>query len=117
VPDEREEIDFADANSANPEKKILSPDFKILETFINIANLRTFRRAVKTLNTTQPLVSMRIKQLDEHLRIRPRPLEHHDQASQPQRPGEQAGAPPTTYDTTWRKVVAIATKVAREWPR
>jgi Bacterial regulatory helix-turn-helix protein, lysR family len=114
VPDEREEIDFVDANSADPEKKSLSPDFKILETFVNIAN-RTFRRAVKTLNTTQPLVSMRIKQLEEHLRIRPQPLEHHDQASQPQRPGELAPAPDLRQ--TWRKVVATATKVAREWPR
>jgi hypothetical protein len=46
-----------------PIRRRISPEFKILETFVNLGNLRTFRRAVKTLNTTQPLVSMRIKPL------------------------------------------------------
>jgi DNA-binding transcriptional LysR family regulator len=62
--------DSANANSAVPGKKILSPDFKILETFVKVATLRGFRQAAKALKTTQPLVSTRIKQLEEYLRIR-----------------------------------------------
>lgn len=45
-------------------------DFKTLETFIWVANLRSFRRAAEKLNTTQPAVSMRIKQLEDFLGIR-----------------------------------------------
>src|SRR5258708_24807497 len=66
----KKKIDSADSNSAEPEKKILSPDFKVLETFAQVANLRSFRGAAKALKTTQPLVSTRIKQLEEYLGIR-----------------------------------------------
>lgn len=45
-------------------------DFKALETFVWVANLRSFRRAADRLNTTQPAVSMRIAQLEEFLAIR-----------------------------------------------
>lgn len=58
------------AATAKPEKKILSPDFKIVETFVKVANLRSFRQAAKALKTTQPLVSTRIKQLEEYFRVR-----------------------------------------------
>ena len=42
-------------------------DFKALETFIWVANLRSFRRAAEKLNTTQPAVSTRIAQLESFL--------------------------------------------------
>ena len=45
-------------------------DFKSLETFIWVANLRSFRRAAEKLNTSQPAVSMRIAQLEDFLGIR-----------------------------------------------
>lgn len=45
-------------------------DFKALETFIWVANLRSFRRTAEKLHTTQPAVSMRIAQLEESLGIR-----------------------------------------------
>lgn len=45
-------------------------DFKALETFVWVANLRSFRRAADKLNTTQPAVSMRIAQLEELLGVR-----------------------------------------------
>ena len=45
-------------------------DFKALETFIWVANLKSFRRAAERLNTTQPAVSMRIAQLEDFLGIR-----------------------------------------------
>jgi DNA-binding transcriptional LysR family regulator len=45
-------------------------DFKALETFFWVANLRSFRRAADKLNTTQPAVSTRIAQLEEILRTR-----------------------------------------------
>jgi DNA-binding transcriptional LysR family regulator len=45
-------------------------DFKTLETFIWVANLRSFRRAAEKLNTTQPAVSMRIAQLENFLGTR-----------------------------------------------
>jgi len=45
-------------------------DFKTLETFVWVANLRSFRRAAEKLNTTQPAVSMRIAQLEEDLGVR-----------------------------------------------
>ncbi len=45
-------------------------DFKALETFIWVANLKSFRRAADRLNTTQPAVSMRIAQLEETLGVR-----------------------------------------------
>ena len=44
-------------------------DFKSLETFVWVANLRSFRGAAKKLNTTQPAVSMRIAQLEEELGV------------------------------------------------
>jgi DNA-binding transcriptional LysR family regulator len=45
-------------------------DFKTLETFIWVANLRSFRRAAEKLNTTQPAVSTRIAQLESFLGLR-----------------------------------------------
>jgi DNA-binding transcriptional LysR family regulator len=45
-------------------------DFKALETFVWVANLRSFRRAAERLNTTQPAISMRIAQLEESLGTR-----------------------------------------------
>jgi DNA-binding transcriptional LysR family regulator len=51
-----------------PEVSVI--DFKTLETFIWVANLRSFRGAAEKLNTTQPAVSMRIAQLEELLRVR-----------------------------------------------
>ena len=45
-------------------------DFKTLETFMWVANLRSFRGAAEKLNTTQPAVSMRIAQLEEDLGVR-----------------------------------------------
>jgi DNA-binding transcriptional LysR family regulator len=45
-------------------------DFKALETFVWVANLRSFRRAADRLNTTQPAISMRIAQLEDFLGAR-----------------------------------------------
>ena len=45
-------------------------DFKSLETFIWVANLRSFRRAADRLHTTQPAISMRIAQLEDLLGAR-----------------------------------------------
>lgn len=45
-------------------------DFKALETFIWVANLKSFRRAADRLHTTQPAVSMRIAQLEQVLGTR-----------------------------------------------
>jgi DNA-binding transcriptional LysR family regulator len=45
-------------------------DFKTLETFVWVANLRSFRRAADRLNTTQPAISMRIAQLETFLGAR-----------------------------------------------
>jgi len=45
-------------------------DFKALETFVWVANLRSFRRAAERLNTTQPAISMRIAQLEGFLGAR-----------------------------------------------
>jgi DNA-binding transcriptional LysR family regulator len=45
-------------------------EFKTLETFLWVANLRSFRGAAEKLNTTQPAVSMRIAQLEETLGTR-----------------------------------------------
>jgi DNA-binding transcriptional LysR family regulator len=45
-------------------------DFKTLETFLWVANLRSFRGAAEKLNTTQPAVSMRIAQLEADLGVR-----------------------------------------------
>jgi DNA-binding transcriptional LysR family regulator len=45
-------------------------DFKSLETFLWVANLRSFRGAAEKLNTTQPAVSMRIAQLEDLLGVR-----------------------------------------------
>jgi len=44
-------------------------DFKTLETFVWVANLRSFRGAAEKLHTTQPAVSMRIAQLEDSLRV------------------------------------------------
>jgi DNA-binding transcriptional LysR family regulator len=45
-------------------------DFRTLETFVWVANLRSFRRAADKLHTTQPAVSMRIAQLESLLGVR-----------------------------------------------
>lgn len=45
-------------------------DFKSLETFVWVTNLRSFRGAADKLHTTQPAVSMRIAQLEDFLRVR-----------------------------------------------
>jgi DNA-binding transcriptional LysR family regulator len=45
-------------------------DFKALETFVWVANLRSFRRAAERLNATQPAISMRIAQLEDSLGTR-----------------------------------------------
>ena len=45
-------------------------DFKSIETFLWVANLRSFRGAAAKLNTTQPAVSMRIAQLEDLLGVR-----------------------------------------------
>lgn len=45
-------------------------EFKTLETFLWVANLRSFRGAAEKLNTTQPAISMRIAQLEEALGTR-----------------------------------------------
>lgn len=42
-------------------------DFRSLETFMWVANLRSFHGAARKLNTTQPAVSMRIAQLEKDL--------------------------------------------------
>ena len=44
-------------------------EFKTLETFVWVANLRSFRGAAEKLHTTQPAVSMRIAQLEETLKV------------------------------------------------
>ena len=44
-------------------------DFKTLETFMWVANLRSFRGAAEKLHTTQPAVSMRIAQLEDELSV------------------------------------------------
>src|SRR5215207_2810457 len=45
-------------------------DFRTIETFLRVANLRSFRGAAEKLNTTQPAVSMRIAQLEDLLGVR-----------------------------------------------
>jgi len=45
-------------------------DFRSLETFLWVANLRSFRGAAERLHTTQPAVSMRIAQLEDELGVR-----------------------------------------------
>jgi DNA-binding transcriptional LysR family regulator len=45
-------------------------DFKTLETFMWVANLRSFRGAAEKLHTTQPAISMRIAQLEDDLKVR-----------------------------------------------
>src|SRR5712664_1242952 len=45
-------------------------DFKTLETFMWVANLRSFRGAAEKLNTTQPAISLRIAQLEDLLGVR-----------------------------------------------
>jgi len=45
-------------------------DFRMLNTFTWVANLRSFRGAAEKLNTTQPAVSLRIAQLEDLLGVR-----------------------------------------------
>jgi DNA-binding transcriptional LysR family regulator len=45
-------------------------DFRSLETFLWVANLRSFRGAAERLHTTQPAVSLRIAQLEGDLGVR-----------------------------------------------
>lgn len=45
-------------------------EFKTLETFMWVANLRSFRGAAEKLHTTQPAISMRIAQLEDDLRVK-----------------------------------------------
>src|SRR5919201_2943052 len=45
-------------------------DFKSIETFLWVANLRSFRGAADKRHTTQPAVSMRISQLEDVLGVR-----------------------------------------------
>lgn len=45
-------------------------DFRSLETFVWVANLRSFRRAADQLNTTQPAISTRIARLEALLGTR-----------------------------------------------
>lgn len=62
-------------------------DFKTLETFKWVASLRSFRGAAEKLNTTQPAVSMRIKQLEDFLGVRL--LERDRRAVAPTSKGEE----------------------------
>lgn len=45
-------------------------DFKSIETFMCVADLRSFRGAAEKLNATQPAVSMRIAKLEDFLGVR-----------------------------------------------
>lgn len=45
-------------------------DFKTIETFMWVANLRSFRGAAEKLHTTQPAVSQRIAKLEDFLGVR-----------------------------------------------
>jgi len=45
-------------------------DFKTLETFVWVANLRSFRGAAEKLHATQPAISMRIAKLEDFLGVR-----------------------------------------------
>lgn len=45
-------------------------EFRTLETFLRVAQLKSFRGAAARLNTTQPAVSQRIAQLEEQLGVR-----------------------------------------------
>ncbi len=44
-------------------------DLKSLETFVWVARQQSFRAAAERLNTTQPAVSQRIVQLEDHLGV------------------------------------------------
>jgi DNA-binding transcriptional LysR family regulator len=57
-------------SSTGASKRIHSPDFRILEIFQAVANSASFHQAARKLETTQPLVSMRIRQLEELLGVR-----------------------------------------------
>ena len=46
------------------------PDFKTLETFFWVAQLRSFKAAAERLRTTQPAVSLRIASLEEELGVK-----------------------------------------------
>jgi DNA-binding transcriptional LysR family regulator len=50
------------------DKKINFLDFKILETFVAVADSPSFHEAAKKLKTAQPTVTMRIGQLEEFLK-------------------------------------------------
>ncbi len=45
-------------------------EFRTLETFVWVAQLKSFRRAAEKLNTTQPAVSQRVAQLEDQLGAR-----------------------------------------------
>src|SRR5579883_1210896 len=45
-------------------------DLKVLETFVCVTSLKSFRRAAAKLNTTQPAVSQRIAQLERALSVK-----------------------------------------------
>jgi DNA-binding transcriptional LysR family regulator len=45
-------------------------EFRTLETFLRVAQLKSFRGAAARLNTTQPAVSQRIAQLEDQLGVR-----------------------------------------------
>ena len=46
------------------------PDFRSLETFYWVAQLRSFRAAAEHLHTTQPAVSQRIANLEDELGVK-----------------------------------------------
>jgi DNA-binding transcriptional LysR family regulator len=62
--------DSDSSNTATP-KRILFPDFKILETFVRLAKeeAHNYHRVADQLGVSQPLVTTRIKQLEEYLRV------------------------------------------------
>lgn len=45
-------------------------NLKHIEAFVHVADLDSFRRAAARLNTTQPNISNRISQLEQHLRLK-----------------------------------------------
>jgi DNA-binding transcriptional LysR family regulator len=62
--------------TGNPSVKAPDPDqmpkfnLKHIEAFVHVADLGSFRRAASRLNTTQPNISNRISQLEQHLRLK-----------------------------------------------
>ena len=45
-------------------------EFRTLETFVWVAQLKEFRGAAAKLNTTQPSISQRVAQLEDQLGVR-----------------------------------------------